>query len=72
MPKSHVYRVVRSGEVRVNKGRVAVDYRLVAGDQVRVPPMRLAEARPAAAQRKAPAVPVKKNRSQGKSHKGYA
>jgi 23S rRNA pseudouridine955/2504/2580 synthase len=49
VPKSHVYRVVRSGEVRVNKGRVGVDYRLALGDEVRVPPMRLAEARPAAA-----------------------
>ncbi|HEX5639849.1 MAG TPA: RluA family pseudouridine synthase [Burkholderiaceae bacterium] len=48
VPKSHVYRVVRSGEVRVNKGRVGVDYRLAVGDEVRVPPMRLAEARPAA------------------------
>jgi 23S rRNA pseudouridine955/2504/2580 synthase len=45
VPKSHLYRVVRSGEVRVNKGRVAVDYRLAAGDRVRVPPMRVAEAR---------------------------
>ncbi len=43
VPKSHVYRVVRQGEVRVNKGRVAVDYRLAAGDQVRIPPMRIAE-----------------------------
>jgi 23S rRNA pseudouridine955/2504/2580 synthase len=49
VPKSHVYRVVRSGEVRVNRGRVPVDYRLVTGDEVRVPPMRLAEPRPAAA-----------------------
>ena len=48
VPKSHVYRVVRSGEVRVNKGRVGVDYRLAVGDEVRVPPMRLADARPAA------------------------
>jgi 23S rRNA pseudouridine955/2504/2580 synthase len=48
VPKSHVYRVVRSGEVRVNKGRVGVDYRLALGDEVRVPPMRLAEARPPA------------------------
>jgi 23S rRNA pseudouridine955/2504/2580 synthase len=45
VPKSHVYRVVRSGEVRVNRGRVGVDYRLVLGDEVRVPPMRLAEPR---------------------------
>lgn len=49
VPKSHVYRIVRSGEVRVNQGRVAPDYRLVAGDRVRVPPVRIAEShRPAA------------------------
>ncbi len=42
VPKSHVYRILRSGEVRVNKGRVGADYRLVAGDQVRVPPVRTA------------------------------
>ncbi|MDH4114298.1 MAG: RluA family pseudouridine synthase, partial [Burkholderiaceae bacterium] len=54
VPKSHVYRVVRSGEVRVNKGRAAVDYRLAAGDVVRVPPIRVAEPRPAGA-RLAPA-----------------
>ena len=45
VPKSHVYRVIRGGEVRVNKRRVDVDYRLVVGDDVRVPPMRLAAAR---------------------------
>lgn len=43
VPKSHVYRILRSGEVRVNKGRAAADRRLVAGDQVRVPPVRVAE-----------------------------
>lgn len=43
VPKSHVYQVLRSGQVRVNKGRVAQTYRLEAGDAVRVPPMRLAE-----------------------------
>ena len=42
VPKSHVYRIVRSGEVRVNKGRVGVDARLAAGDIVRIPPVRLA------------------------------
>lgn len=42
VPKSHVYRVVRSGEVRVNRGRVGVDHRLEDGDEVRVPPMRIA------------------------------
>ncbi len=42
VPKTHVYRVIRSGEVRVNKGRAAADTRLVLGDEVRVPPVRLA------------------------------
>jgi 23S rRNA pseudouridine955/2504/2580 synthase len=42
VPKSHVYRVLRSGEVRVNSGRVKPDYRLKVGDRVRVPPVRLA------------------------------
>jgi 23S rRNA pseudouridine955/2504/2580 synthase len=41
VPKSHVYRVLRSGEVRVNSGRVKPDYRLQPGDRVRVPPIRL-------------------------------
>ncbi|MEK6245937.1 MAG: pseudouridine synthase, partial [Pseudomonadota bacterium] len=40
VPKSHVYRVVRSGEVRVNSARVKPDYRLRLGDRVRVPPVR--------------------------------
>lgn len=43
VPKSHIYRILRSGEVRVNKGRVDAKYRLVSGDVVRVPPVRLAE-----------------------------
>ncbi len=42
VPKTHVYRVIRSGEVRVNKGRAAADTRLGAGDVVRVPPVRMA------------------------------
>jgi 23S rRNA pseudouridine955/2504/2580 synthase len=46
VPKSHVYRVVRSGEVRVNSGRVKPDYRLQEGDKVRVPPVRVAERKP--------------------------
>jgi len=41
VPKSHVYRVLRSGEVRVNSGRVKPEYRLQPGDRVRVPPMRV-------------------------------
>ncbi len=43
VPKSHVYRVLRSGEVRVNSGRVRPEHRLQAGDRVRVPPVRVAE-----------------------------
>ncbi|WP_338772143.1 RluA family pseudouridine synthase [Massilia sp. METH4] len=43
VPKSHVYRILRSGEVRVNKGRIDQLYRLVAGDVVRIPPVRIAE-----------------------------
>jgi len=43
VPKSHVYRVLRSGEVRVNSGRIKPDYRLKAGDKIRVPPIRIAE-----------------------------
>ena len=41
VPKSHVYRVLRSGEVRVNSGRVGPDYRLQVGDRVRLPPVRI-------------------------------
>jgi 23S rRNA pseudouridine955/2504/2580 synthase len=43
VPKSHIYRILRSGEVRVNKGRVGPDARLALGDLVRVPPVRTAE-----------------------------
>jgi 23S rRNA pseudouridine955/2504/2580 synthase len=43
VPKSHIYRVLRSGEVRVNKGRIDQTYRLEEGDIVRVPPVRVAE-----------------------------
>jgi 23S rRNA pseudouridine955/2504/2580 synthase len=46
VPKSHVYRVLRSGEVRVNSGRVKPDYRLKIGDRVRIPPVRMAEKKP--------------------------
>jgi len=52
VPKSHVYRVLRSGEVRVNSGRVKPDYRVRVGDKVRLPPIRMAAANP-----KAPAKP---------------
>ena len=43
VPKSLIYRICRSGEVRVNGGRAKPDRRLVAGDQVRIPPVRVAE-----------------------------
>jgi 23S rRNA pseudouridine955/2504/2580 synthase len=43
VPKTHVYRIIRSGEVRVNKGRASADTRVEEGDQVRVPPVRLSE-----------------------------
>lgn len=42
-PKTLVYRIIRSGEVRINKGRCSADSRLAVGDVVRVPPVRLAE-----------------------------
>ncbi|MEO6410028.1 MAG: RluA family pseudouridine synthase [Burkholderiaceae bacterium] len=42
VPKSHVYRVIRSGEVRVNKARADVSTRLALGDDVRLPPVRVA------------------------------
>jgi len=43
VPKSHLYRVLRSGEVRVNKGRIDQTYRLASGDVVRIPPIRMPE-----------------------------
>ena len=46
VPKSHVYRVLRSGEVRVNSRRVKPDYRLQVGDRVRLPPIRFSEKKP--------------------------
>ena len=41
VPKSHIYRILRTGEVRINRGRRAADYRLRAGDLIRIPPLRL-------------------------------
>jgi 23S rRNA pseudouridine955/2504/2580 synthase len=43
VPKSHVYRILRSGEVRVNSRRIGPDYRLQPGDLLRIPPVRVAE-----------------------------
>jgi len=41
VPKTHVYRIIRSGEVRVNKGRASAEQRVEAGDLVRLPPVRI-------------------------------
>ncbi len=43
VPKSHIYRIVRGGEVRVNSKRVAVSRKVAAGDRIRIPPLRLPE-----------------------------
>ena len=43
VPRTRVYRIIRKGEVRVNKGRIKADYKLKIGDVVRVPPVRVAE-----------------------------
>lgn len=51
VPRSRIYRLLRRGEVRVNRGRVRQHYRLSRGDIVRVPPVRVADSRP----RKTPA-----------------
>ena len=44
VPRSHIYRILRTGEVRINRGKVGPDYRLKAGDSVRIPPLRTAQA----------------------------
>ena len=41
VPKTHVYRIIRSGEVRINKGRAQADTRIEDGDLVRIPPVRI-------------------------------
>ena len=55
VPKTHVYRIIRSGEVRVNKGRAAADTRIRAGDRVRLPPVRVSAQVATKAERPAPA-----------------
>ena len=55
VPKTHVYRIIRSGEVRVNKGRAAADTRVQPGDVVRLPPVRRSERAAAKAGQGAPA-----------------
>lgn len=46
VPKSRIYRMIRSGEVRINKKRIKPDYRLCAGDEIRIPPVRQSEKKP--------------------------
>ncbi len=43
LPRTRIYRILRRGEVRVNKGRIRQHYRLKSGDVVRIPPLRLAQ-----------------------------
>ena len=43
VPKSMIYRILRKGEVRVNKKRIKPEYKLAIGDQVRIPPIRISE-----------------------------
>jgi len=50
VPKTHIYRIIRSGEVRVNKGRASAERRIAAGDQIRLPPVRTSERADAKAQ----------------------
>lgn len=55
VPKTHVYRIIRSGEVRINKGRASADTRVQDGDQVRLPPVRVSEKMAEKAEHPAPA-----------------
>jgi 23S rRNA pseudouridine955/2504/2580 synthase len=55
VPKTHVYRIIRSGEVRVNKGRAGADTRVETGDLVRIPPVRISDKVAAKAEKPAPA-----------------
>ncbi len=55
VPKTHVYRIIRSGEVRINKGRCSADSRVEAGDEIRVPPVRISDKVLEKAARPAPA-----------------
>lgn len=54
VPRAHVYRLLRSGEVRVNSRRVDATYRVNAGDQVRIPPVRTSAPKAAPARRSDP------------------
>ena len=54
VPKTHVYRIIRSGEVRINKGRALAETRIENGDEVRLPPVRVSEKVAEKAERPAP------------------
>ncbi len=43
VPKSHIYRLLRSGQVRINSGRIKQHYKLQSGDTLRIPPVRISE-----------------------------
>ena len=43
VPKRYIYRILRKGEVRVNKGRIKANYRVQAGDDIRIPPLRVGQ-----------------------------
>ena len=43
VPKTHIYRIIRSGEVRINRGRASAERRIEAGDQIRLPPVRTSD-----------------------------
>jgi 23S rRNA pseudouridine955/2504/2580 synthase len=46
IPKSHIYKLLRSGQVRVNKKRIKTDFKLSQGDNVRIPPVNLQPTKP--------------------------
>ena len=58
VPRSHIYRILRTGQVRINSRRVDATYRLRCGDRVRIPPMRTAASAPKPAPAPAQRLPV--------------
>ncbi len=45
VPKSRIYKMLRKGEVRVNKGRIKAEYKIIEGDSIRIPPVRVSESK---------------------------
>lgn len=58
VPKSHIQRIIRAGEVRINKGRVKAETRVLTGDVVRIPPIRVANKYSGSLKQGAPSVVV--------------